>query len=309
MLVSVGSVKLESVMHSSVFVDESISISIGSALSQFTELAAERKSVSSCSLMNAYDVTIWSTSRAQFQASFDSAKRWSPNCGLPINDDNCAHMSFGASACTFNILGGQQFRKATQLEVSGFWISDNLFLSYHYQKASEPAFCVLKMLHRSCPIMGKEDFPFLFSTYIIPILKYDSQIAHNGLIGERDSLERVQMRGAKLIKGHSDLLYSARLAELNLYPLESRRIRGDLMLLFQLFQTGDVHDFFTLTAQNHLRGHDKRLILSYCRTRIRHNFFTLRVISTWNALPEEIGHSPSKMIFKRLLDSYIGLKT
>ena len=80
------------------------------------------------------------------------------------------------------------------------------------------------------------------------------------------------------------------------------------MLLFHLFQTGDVHDFFTLTAQKHLRGHDKKLTLPHCRTRIRHNFFTLRVIGTWNALPEEIVHSPSKTTFKRLLDSYFGLK-
>ena len=81
------------------------------------------------------------------------------------------------------------------------------------------------------------------------------------------------------------------------------------MLLFHLFQTGDVHHFFTLTAQKHLRGHDMKLTLPHCCTRIRHNFFTLRVISTWNALPEEIVHSHSKTTFKRLLDSYLGLKT
>ena len=260
-------------------------------------------------LMYADDVTIWSTSPPQLQASIDAAKRWSLDWGLPINDDKCAHMSFGASACTFNILGGQQLPKTTQQKVLGFWISDNLSLSYHHQKASKAAFCVLKMLHRSFPIMGKEDFQFLYSTYIRPILEYGSQIAHTGLIRDRDCLERVQRRGTKLVKGFSDLPYSARLAELNLYPLESRRIRGDLMLLFHLFQTGDVHDFFTLTAQKHLRGHDKKLILPHCRTRIRHNFFTLRVISTWNALPEEIVHSPSKTTFKRLLDSYLGLKT
>ena len=157
--------------------------------------------------------------------------------------------------------------------------------------------------------MGKEDFPFLYGTYIRPILEYGSQVAHTGLTRDRDCLERVQRRGTKLVKGLSDLPYSTRLAELNLYPLESRRIRGDLMLLFHLFQTGDVYDFFTLTAQKHLRGHDKKLTLPHCRTRIRHNFFTLRVISTWNALPEEIVHSPSKTTFKRLLDSYLGLKT
>ena len=61
-----------------------------------------------------------------------------------------------------------------------------------------------------------------------------------------------------LLKASPTFSTTARLAELNLYPLESRRIRGDLMLLFHLFQTGDVHDFFTLTAQKHLRGHPTR---------------------------------------------------
>ena len=254
-------------------------------------------------------VTIWSTSLAQLQASIDAAKRWPLDWGLPINDDKCALMSFGASACTFNILGGQQLPKTTQQKVLGFWISDNLSLSHNHQKASKAAFCVLKMLRRSFLIMGKEDFQFLFSTYRRPILEYDCQIAHTALIRDRECLECVQRRGTKLIKGFSDLPYSARLAELNLYPLESRRIRGNPMLLFHLFQTRDVHGFFTLTAQKHLRGHDKKLILPHCCTRRRHNFFTLRVISAWNALPVEIVHSPSKTTFKRLLDSYLGLKT
>ena len=260
-------------------------------------------------LMYADDVTIWSTSPTQLQASIDAAMRWSLDWGIPINDDKCAHMSFGAPACTFNILGGHQLPWTTQQRVLGFWISDYLSLSYHHQKASKAAFCVLKMLHRSFPIMGKEDFQFLYSTYIRPILEYGSQIAHTGPIRDRECLERVQILGTKLIKGLSDLPYSARLAVLNLYSLWSHRIRGDLMLPFHLFQTGDVHDFFTLTAQKHLSGHDKKLILPHCRTRIRHNFFTLRAISTWNALPEEIVHSPSKTSFKRPLDSYLGLKT
>ena len=151
-------------------------------------------------------------------------------------------------------LVARNFQRLPNRRSFGFWISDNLSLSYHQQKASKATFCVLKMHHRSFPIMGKEDLPFLFSTYIRPILEYGSQIAHTGPIGDRDCLDRVQRCGTKLTKGLSDLRYSARLAELNLYPLESRRIRGDLMLLFHLFQTGDVPNFFTLTSRKHLRG-------------------------------------------------------
>ena len=133
--------------------------------------------------------------------------------------------------------------------------------------------------------------------------------SHISLIRDRDCLKRVQRVSAKPVKGFSHLPYSTRLAELNIYPLESRHIRGDLMFLFHYLQTGDVHNFFTFMAQKHLRGQNKKLILPHCWTRIHHNFFTLRVISTWNALPEEIVSSLSKTTFKRLLDSYLGLHT
>ena len=280
------------------------------------------------------DVTIWSTSPPQLQASIDAAKRWSPNWGLYINDDKCAHVPIGASSCTFNILSVQRPQRLHNIRSWGFCIFDNLSLSCHRQKANKAAFCVLKVLHRSFPIIGKKDFPFLFSTYIRPILKYGSQIAHTGLMRDRDCLERVRRLGtklikdvtklimctynpaftfisacSKLIKDLSNLPYSARLIELNLYPLEFRRIHGDLMLLFHLFQTGNLHDFFPLTAQKHLRGHDKRLILPHCQICIRHNFFTLREICPWNALPEEILYSSSKTTSKWLLDSYLGLQT
>ena len=173
-------------------------------------------------------------------------------------------MSFGSSPCTINILDGQQLPQTTWQKVLGLRIFDKVSPSYHHQKASKAAFCVLKMLHQPFPIIRKENFPFLFRTYIRPILEYESQIAHAGLIRGRDCLESVQRLSNKLVKVFSDLSHSARLAELNPHLLESRRIRGDLMLLFHLFQTGDVLDFFTLTAQKHLGGHDKKLFLLNC---------------------------------------------
>ena len=100
--------------------------------------------LSAPTLMYVDDVTIWSTIPLQLQASIDAAKRWSLDLDLPIIEDKCARMSFGASACTFNTLGGQQLPKTTQQKVLGFWISDNLSLSYHHQKASKAAFVFLR---------------------------------------------------------------------------------------------------------------------------------------------------------------------
>ena len=40
------------------------------------------------------------------------------------------------------------------------------------------------------------------------------------------------------------------------------------------------------------------------RLLLRSNFFTQRVISTWNALPEEVVLAPTVSIFKASLDSH-----
>ena len=76
-----------------------------------------------------------------------------------------------------------------------------------------------------------------------------------------------------------------------------------------LFQTVNVHQVFTLTAQKHLRRYNGRLFMPHCWTRIPHNFFTLWAIDVWNTFPEVVKHSLSKTTFQRILDSYLGMQS
>jgi len=38
-----------------------------------------------------------------------------------------------------------------------------------------------------------------------------------------------------------------------------------------------------------LRGHSLKLFKPRCRATIRQNFFSLRIVSDWNELPQEVG--------------------
>ncbi len=61
---------------------------------------------------------------------------------------------------------------------------------------------------------------------------------------------------------------------------------------------------FTRTHETRTRGHDLKLFKERALTSTRANFFTSRVIDTWNSLPQEVVSAPSTDAFKARLDKY-----
>ena len=64
--------------------------------------------------------------------------------------------------------------------------------------------------------------------------------------------------------------------------------------------------FFELNNNTITRGHDLKLKAKSSKKEIRKHFFSVRVISEWNGLPDKVVSAPTLNSFKNRLDSYMG---
>ena len=122
-------------------------------------------------------------------------------------------------------------------------------------------------------------------------------------------LERVQRRATKMIKGLNSLACEERLRELGLFSLGKRRLRGDLVTMFQCLKGGYKEDGDCLFERSHMekmRGNGYKLLLGRFRLDTRGQFSTLRTMSHWNDLPREVVDSPALDTFKIHLHTVLG---
>jgi len=145
----------------------------------------------------------------------------------------------------------------------------------------------------------------LYKSLVRPHLEYCSSAWSPHYQKDKALLERVQHRFTRLLPGMKSLDYNDRLKKLNLWSLEERRNRSDLIELFKILKgisAASLKKMFSLASNSRTRGHSMKIVKSHCRTDIRRFFFSERVINRWNSLPQEAVDSGSVNMFKNSLD-------
>ena len=243
------------------------------------------------------------------QQDLVSLQQWCDTWKLQFNPQKCHVLHIGKNnikhAYTIN---DQPVIAVDEEKDLGCMMDKSLKIETHVTYCIKKANKMLGLIKRTFSYLNKDIFLVLYKTYVRPLLEYCQQAFSPYLAKDTNELEKVQRRATKMVKEICDLSYEDRLEKLGLYSLEYRRERGDLILMYQLVWNlidVDNKQFFSFVTDPKTRGHSLRIKTpKACKTEIRRNFFSQKIVLQWNNLPSAVVYSPNIDAFKRRYDEY-----
>ena len=262
-------------------------------------------------LLYADDLKLWlpissETDVDTLQEALDALHSWCTSWELPVNQDKCSVLPIGSGQPTgVYHLGGILLKDLTAEKDLGIVVTPNMKTSQESFRRIKSASGLLWGIRRSFDQLTPDIFWKVFCSHIRPILEYGQPAFYPLLKQESDALERVQRRGSKMVRGFRNVEYLVRLKRLNLFPLDYRRARGDLIYTQRIIRGElgpELNNVFGLSDTS-TRGHNlklrkpRRLRLSNLTT------LSTRVINRWNNLPADVAEAGTEVEFKRKLDN------
>lgn len=231
----------------------------------------------------------------QMQNCLDNLSSWAEAWQLTISIRKCQSICIGSQpmlrnapiAAIFSINKEILPNVASVVDL-GVTIDSNLKFSVHIGKITCKAFARSSLILKCFVSRDSATLIKAFTTYVRPLLEYNSSVWSPFLLKDINLLESVQRRFTKRLPCMHNVSYDERLSMLGLERLEARRLRTDIVTTYKiLFGLTEInsYDFFTFSQTSIVtRGHQYKLLPPSCHCDARKYFFNGRVVQNWNDL-------------------------
>ena len=253
----------------------------------------------------------------RLQTDIDTLVATSASWGLTMNTDKCICLRFGPKSMP-NCSEGPSPYKINGIFIPfekshsdlGITVSRNLKFHDHINRTANTCNGIATNMISSTLCRESKFLMPIFLSFIRPKLEYGSCLWNTEYLGDTDVLERVQRKWTKKIAGLEDLPYEERLKRLDLFSVQGRLLRADMILVWKIFNNVcslKPLQLFELDLSGR-RGHSRKLFVPRVNLEVRKRSFASRVVHTWNSLSEEAISADTIHKFKGFLHRDLGAK-
>lgn len=240
------------------------------------------------------------------QEMLNKLKYWCDDNSVVLNIDKCVTMRIGSK--NENIfdyhINNNILKKVDMFKDLGVSYDDNLKFDTYINEMVNKCFSNLGLIGAHFKGLSKLSFLTLYNAMVRSKLDYASSVWSPWQLGQIELIEKVQKRATKMLNECNGMTYIERLKYLNMTTLKFRRIRGDLIILYNICsqESNKSYPTFKIIEDSRTRGHNKRLIRPNFKLNLRKYFFNCRVVPIWNSLPMEVVNARCVNEFKNKFD-------
>ena len=205
-----------------------------------------------------FDVEDCASAVLRGQSNIDKLVAAGESLGLEMNVSKCVCVHFfrkSLGSSSFQLphytINDSPIRVVTSHKDLGVLVDDTLKFHPHINNVVCFANNLTTNILSSTLCRESEFVLNIYLFHIRPLLEYGCCLWNTGYMGDLRLLERVQRRWTRCIRGLEELPYEERLSKLNLFSLQGRLLRADLILTYKIFHSmcaiapGDVFNLAT----------------------------------------------------------------